>query len=100
MIGLRPPKAHSKAQRHQCSKIKIGARCSIFVAPSRPTSGHERKFRDTPRRKALPLYQQTRPLKEQRRRWLAIALSLAPFSKILAVPAGSGCDDGQTTARG
>src|SRR5262249_9341616 len=22
MIGLRPPKAHSKAQRHQCSKIK------------------------------------------------------------------------------
>src|SRR5262244_1933899 len=24
MIGLRPPKAHSKAQRHQCSKIKSG----------------------------------------------------------------------------
>src|SRR5262249_7032653 len=24
MIGLRPPKAHSNAQRHQCSKIKSG----------------------------------------------------------------------------
>src|SRR5262249_1984602 len=48
---------------------------------------------------ALPLYQQTRPLMEQRRRWLAIALSIIPRCKVFACPTGSGFD-GQTRAPG
>src|SRR5262245_44550632 len=99
MIGLRPPKAHSKAQRHQCSKIKSGQGVAKVGRHKRPASGHERKFRD-PRRKALPLYQQMRPLREQRRRRFWSAIAFAPSCKTLAFAAGSDCGDGQTTAPG
>jgi hypothetical protein len=51
-------------------------------------------------RTALPLYQQTRPLMEQRRRWLAIARSVAPRRKVSACPAGSVCGPAQTRVFG
>src|SRR5262249_33437498 len=111
MIGLRPPKAHSKAQRHQCSKIKSGQ----GVAKVGPRRG--RKIWSPsgvevlapagnfcpPRRskkRALPLYQQMRPLREQRRRRFWSAIAFAPSCKTLAFAAGSDCGDGQTTAPG
>src|SRR6516164_2382090 len=102
MICLRPPKAHSKAQRHQCSKIKSGQGVAKVGRRRGRRFGHRREVLMPPpvEKRALPLYQQTRPLREQRRRSPAIARSLAPFSKIVAVPAGSGCADGQTTAPG
>src|SRR5262245_23255594 len=102
MIGLRPPKAHSKAQRHQCSKIKSGQGVAKPGAAAVGRFGHRREVLMPPpvEKRALPLYQQMRPLREQRRRRFWSAIAFAPSCKTLAFAAGSDCGDGQTTAPG